>query len=187
MKYKNIDAIIVDLDRTLLHTDKSLSAYTANILNRCKEKGIKIAVATARPLRTAKQYYEKIGFDAIVLSNGARIICGSNCKDYGISENSAINLLELLEKSSDLRITLETGNIAYSNVPIKDYATIISNDLKYVAETEGVHKLIVGFDHDNTLEFIKNTLSSDLYYSLSNGNLIQIMDINARKWNGIKG
>ena len=91
-----------------------------------------------------------------------------------------------MEKSSDLRITLETGNIAYSNVPIKDYATIISNDLKYVAETEGVHKLIVGFDHDNTLEFIKNTLSSDLYYSLSNGNLIQIMDINARKWNGIK-
>ena len=38
----NIKTIIVDLDRTLLHTDKILSAYTINVLNECKKRGIKI-------------------------------------------------------------------------------------------------------------------------------------------------
>lgn len=44
-------AIITDLDRTLLHTDKSVSEYTVDILKKCHEKGILIMVATASPLR----------------------------------------------------------------------------------------------------------------------------------------
>jgi hydroxymethylpyrimidine pyrophosphatase-like HAD family hydrolase len=48
MKY---DAIFVDLDRTLLRNDKSVSDYTISILKKCKELGIKIIVASARPLR----------------------------------------------------------------------------------------------------------------------------------------
>ena len=52
----SIKTIIVDLDRTLLHTDKTLSTYTVNVLNECKKCGIKIMVATARPFRTTKQY-----------------------------------------------------------------------------------------------------------------------------------
>ena len=52
----NIKAIIVDLDKTLLHTDKTLSGYTISVLNECKKHGFKIMVATARPLRTAIQY-----------------------------------------------------------------------------------------------------------------------------------
>ena len=33
----NIKTIIVDLDRTLLHTDKTISSYTAKILKECKK------------------------------------------------------------------------------------------------------------------------------------------------------
>ena len=32
-------AIIVDLDRTLLRTDKSISTYTLEILKKCHERG----------------------------------------------------------------------------------------------------------------------------------------------------
>ena len=61
-----VKAIIVDLDRTLLHTDKTLSTYTVKVLNECKRYGIKIMVATARPLRTTKQYCDLIDLDTIV-------------------------------------------------------------------------------------------------------------------------
>ena len=55
-------AIIVDLDRTLLHTDKTISRYTAEVFGRCKEKGIKLMVATARPYRTMTQFCDIIDF-----------------------------------------------------------------------------------------------------------------------------
>ncbi|MBT9151541.1 MAG: hypothetical protein DDT40_01737 [candidate division WS2 bacterium] len=32
--------IVTDLDRTLLRTDKTISAYTTEVLNSCRELGI---------------------------------------------------------------------------------------------------------------------------------------------------
>jgi len=43
-----VKAIITDLDRTLLRTDKSMPEYTLNILKKCKDKGILLFAATAR-------------------------------------------------------------------------------------------------------------------------------------------
>ena len=71
-----IKAIVVDLDRTLLRSDKTISSYTRGVLEACKGRSIRIMVATARPWRTAKPYCEMIGADGVVVSNGARVICG---------------------------------------------------------------------------------------------------------------
>ena len=61
----SIKTIVVDLDRTLLHTDKTLSAHIVKIFDECKKCGIKIMGATARPFRTAKQYCEIIDADGV--------------------------------------------------------------------------------------------------------------------------
>ena len=182
----NIKTIVVDLDRTLLHTDKTLSAHTVEVLKACKETGRKIMVATARPLRTAKQYCEMIDADAMVVTNGARVICGKQQTEYGICQKSAVQLLNALNHHPSLLITLETGDIAYSNKPIADYETIISDDLVSIAEAEGVLKILVRLDDEETLAFVKESLTEDLYYTIANGHLIQIMDKAATKWNGIK-
>ena len=181
-----VKAIVVDLDRTLLHTNKTLSSYTVDVLKECKKNGIRIMVATARPLRTAKQYCEIIAADAVVVSNGARVICGNQRTEYGICQQSAIHLLNTLNRHPSLLITLETGDVAYSNKPIADYETIISDDLVSIAEAEGVLKILVRLDDEETLAFVKESLTEDLYYTIANGHLIQIMDKAATKWNGIK-
>ena len=62
MKYKTI---IVDLDRTLLHTDKSVSKYTIDTLKKCKEKGMNLVVATGRPLRNTTEYNDILHFGNI--------------------------------------------------------------------------------------------------------------------------
>jgi hydroxymethylpyrimidine pyrophosphatase-like HAD family hydrolase len=54
-----IKLIATDLDRTLLRTDKSISAYTVNVLQHCRVRGIKIVFATARPRRTVLHFFEK--------------------------------------------------------------------------------------------------------------------------------
>lgn len=90
-------AIIVDLDRTLLHTDKTISPCTAEVFGRCKKKGITLMVATARPYRTMRQFCEIIDFDAISVSNGARVICGDYRKEYGLCPASAERVLTALK------------------------------------------------------------------------------------------
>lgn len=179
-------AIVVDLDRTLLHTDKTISAYTAEVFKRCKQKGITLMVATARPFRTMRQYCEVIDFDAISVSNGARVICGDYRKERGLCTESAERLLKALECHPDFRVTLETGEEAYSNKPIEDYYTIISADLVAVARSEGATKILVGLDTPRTLETVKKELTDDLYYTVANGHLMQIMNKSATKWNGVK-
>lgn len=182
----NVKTIIVDLDSTLLHTDKTISPYTSEVFKRCKQKGIALMVATARPLRTMQQYCEIIDFDAMVVSNGARVICGNRRTEYGICTESAEKLLRALKRHPDLRITLETGDCAYSNVPIEDYETVICEDLVGVAKAEGVLKILVHLDSEETLALVKRELTEDLYHSIAGGYLMQIMSKSATKWNGIK-
>ena len=181
-----IKAIVVDLDRTLLHTDKTISPYTAEVFKKCKQKGILLMVATARPLRTMLQYCELIDFDAISATNGARIVCGDYRKECGLCPESADRLLNALKRYPDFRVTLETGEEAYSNMPIEDYYSVISDDLAAVARTEGAVKILVGLDTPETLELVKEMLTDDLYYTVANGHLMQIMNKSVTKWNGVK-
>ena len=181
-----IKTIIVDLDRTLLHTDKTISAHTVKVLNECKKCGIKLMVATARPFRTAKQYCDLIDSDAVVVSNGARIIYRNQRTDYGICQRSAEHLLNAMSRYPNLRVTLETGDCAYSNYPIEDYETVLSNNLVGIANEEGTLKILVHLDSDEILPFVQKQLTDDLYYTIAHGYLLQIMNISATKWNGIK-
>ena len=96
------------------------------------------------------------------------------------------NGLKTLERYPTLRITLETGKCAYSNFPISDYETILLDDLIGVANDEGVLKILVHLDNEETLALVKNELTYDLYYSIAHGYIMQIMNIFATKWNGIK-
>ena len=120
---------------------------------------------------------ELIDFDAIVVSNGARIIYRNQRTDYGISLRSAEYLLNKLKHYPNLRITLETGDCAYSNLPIEDYETILSDDLVGIANDEGVLKILVHIDNEETLSLVKNELTDDLYYTIAHGYLMQIMNV----------
>lgn len=182
----HINTIIVDLDRTLLRTDKTLSSYTVNVLKECRKNKIAIMVATARPLRAIKEYCEKVDFDAMVVSNGTRIIWKNKRMEYGICQDSAEKLLNKLKHYPSFRITLETGDCAYSNKSVADYETVICDDLISVAKNEGVLKILVHIDDEETLSIVKNELTEDLYYTVAHGYLIQIMSKSATKWNGIQ-
>jgi len=122
----------------------------------------------------------------VVVSNGARVICGKKRTEYGICQESAEHLLGYLKRYPDLRVTLETGDVAYSNRPIEEYETVISHELAGVAKTEGVLKILVHLDRKDTLAVVEKSLTDDLYYTVAHGYLMQIMDRSATKWNGIK-
>lgn len=142
--------------------------------------------ATARPYRDMKKRIVDIDFDSMAVSNGARVVCNTAQTECSISRQSAEKILEALKYRSDLRITLETGDAAYSNVSFDNYESIVCRDLVSVAKTEKILKIIVGIDTESTVEFVKSEVPNDLYYTVANGQLMQIMNKCATKWNGVK-
>ena len=176
-------AVIFDLDGTLLHTDQTVSDRTLNAIDKCRERGMKILLATARPERTAEMYCDLIDFDAKAFSNGARIVCGDKITEVTIPFESTAKVLGSLD-GFGTRLTLETGGAAYSNKAVGDYDTIITDDLTAVAGKLNVLKVIAHIV-DNR-EVLNIELPEGLYFSVSGGYYMQIMNRDATKWLGVK-
>ena len=117
----NIKAIITDLDRTLLHTDKSLSEYTIKVIKRCKEQGIKVMAATARPERTVTDYDAAIGFAAVTVMNGAKVMVGDRVMTYGIPDALAEEMLAKVCGRKEFLFSVETGEILYAAEHIPEF------------------------------------------------------------------
>lgn len=182
MKY---NTIITDLDRTLLRTDKTLSTYTVYILKKCKQKGMNIIAASARPLRNVIPINEIINFDSLVVSNGAKIIKEKNIIEHKIPFESGKKVIDLLN-SNDLEITIETGKKAYSNVKLDYFETHVTNNLIEVLKNEGALKIVISIKDSETYNLINSVLDDNIYCTIANNYVIQIMNKKATKWNGIK-
>ena len=184
--FSHCRAVIVDLDRTLLHTDKSLSARNLRALKECRKMGLKIMVATARPWRCIQEYREQFLFDAYTVTNGAIILCGDQKITYTIAQSSAQWILSHLYAMPDLLISVEMGNDVYSNRPVPDYESTIYDHFPRIPPGEAIYKILVNLEKEETLRQIQSFLPDDTHATVSNGHLMQIMSKHAKKWNGIQ-
>lgn len=179
-------AIITDLDRTLLRTDKTVSEYTYTTLKKCHDRGIVLMAATARPERAILTYQNQIGFEAITTLNGARIILPQGIIENGIMPSSAESILKKLILIPDLVLSLETGDGIFSNVPIPEWNAAVFSGFPALPTKSIIYKILCGSEQKNIQQEVGKTLAADTYMTVAEGNLIQIMSTAATKWNGIK-
>ncbi len=72
-KMQDCKLLLFDLDGTLLRSDKTISAKTQKMLQRCKQEGILIGVSTSRAEQNALSLIEIVQPDIIVSSGGALV------------------------------------------------------------------------------------------------------------------
>jgi Cof subfamily protein (haloacid dehalogenase superfamily) len=108
----------MDLDGTLLNDNKNISDYNLSILEKCRNKGIKIVIATARSEKSAERCIKLIKPDFMVLNGGALVI---NCngkiiyqKFISIKTSDKI-INECIKYGNIGFITTETENGYYVN------------------------------------------------------------------------
>ncbi|ERJ10970.1 Cof-type HAD-IIB family hydrolase [Haloplasma contractile] len=66
--------IVLDLDGTSLYDWKTMKDETVNTIQELKEKGHIVIIATGRPYRASKQFYEQMGLDTPMINyNGALV------------------------------------------------------------------------------------------------------------------
>ncbi len=178
-------AIITDLDRTLLRTDKSLSAYTIDMMRKCHDRGIVVMAATARPERSILQYHQQICFDAITTMNGARVILPNAVLESGISPRSVKCILSRLVAMPDTLISIETSDGIYANAEIPEWQCTRYDRFPNLPTQGTLYKILVSSTGNTLYGQIENVLTDDVYYTVANGDLVQIMSKKATKWNGI--
>lgn len=118
--------IILDLDGTLLHSDKSISQYTINTLEKCRSKGILIGISTARGETNAKHFISKINPEVVISSGGALVSYRGNyiyASAFTSEETQRIlNTVQTLTNGKS-EITVDTRTCHYWNYKIDPHET----------------------------------------------------------------
>ena len=179
-------AIITDLDRTLLYTDKTISAYTIRVMKKCHDAGILIMAATARPFRSIEAYHEQIPFDAVTTLNGAVVLLPKETLNCGIARESGEQIIAGLLDSPDVFLSIETSGGLYANREIPEWNPIVYDKFPQLPEDVVLYKILVSSKNEQVYRNVHNILTADVYHTIATNELIQIMGCEATKWRGIQ-
>lgn len=178
-------AIITDLDNTLLHTDKSMSQYTVNTLRQCHDNGILVMAASARPFRSVRAYSEQLSFDAVTTLNGAAVILPQNELIFSISAESSEKIILGLMSFQDVFISIETNIGLFSNREFLPWKPIVYTGFPKLPDKASIYKILASSKCKQLYQSVESILTSDVYYTVAENELVQIMSIDATKWNGV--
>ena len=67
---ENKTVILSDLDGTLFHNDKSISAFTKDVIASAQSKGILFGISTSRALVNASKFLEGLSPDIMITNGG---------------------------------------------------------------------------------------------------------------------
>lgn len=182
--------IVTDLDRTLLRSDKTISAYTANVLCRCQDQGIKVVLATARPKRTVKHFLNDMKADAIILHNGAIVHIGDDVFYHcGIDHDRARHILLSISRDNPAAtLSVEIDDVFYANFDVSSVwncAKAVLTDFTDLPE-KPADKIIVGVSSMDDIARYSDYLPDDLYMEMNDGQLGLIMHQDATKLRAVK-
>ena len=176
----NIKMIVCDVDDTLLKKDKTVSEYTLAILSRCREAGIKTAIATARG------HPEKVApaelFDGKILCNGAAIIADGATYRQTISCREARPLL-LACCQRGLRITTQLDDMHYSNFDVDTVWPEIQKwkTVDFTTHDIDIEKINVDSVTAEDATFIMQYMTGNMYLKVARDGLGMIMHKDATK------
>lgn len=177
-------AAIVDFDRTLLRTDKTISDYTVRILRTWQENGGRLFAATARPERAIGEYCRQVAFDAVCTLNGARTITKNSVIENPIAEASALSVLEQFSGIPDIVLSVEAENGIYANMDIPPWAPKVTDRLLDLPRAEKIYKILASHPEIPAGQ-LAGSLPDDTYFSVADRKLLQVMSRSATKWNGV--
>lgn len=73
--WPRIDLVAIDIDGTLLSTEKLLPVTTQRVIARCVERGVKIVLASARPPRSVREIHRLLKLNTMSIHYNGALIC----------------------------------------------------------------------------------------------------------------
>jgi len=206
----NVKCIALDLDRTTLRSDGTLSATTRDALLQLIAKGISVVIASGRSFATLPEEILSIpGIEYAITSNGAAIYhvpTGDCLHRYLLNPESVERILKLTQEELVTYEAFVEGR-AYADAEyVRDPVHFGASEraVAYVQSTRHPEADIVGFirEHDRDLDSVdvivrnleeKNRIQAillaeidDIYTTSSVPQLLEISDQRAGKHAGVR-
>ena len=103
-KPENIKALAMDLDGTLLTPGNVLTERSINAVSRCRQKGLKIIIATGRAIEAAEPFRISLGVTGPVICYNGAVVA-----DMPAAEIISITLLDKIAVEFCIELSRETG------------------------------------------------------------------------------
>ena len=169
-----IKALFFDLDGTLLNREKTISQKTREALEKCKEKGMKLFVTTARPPLLDKMLCwdnkTLTLFDGGSYLNGGCIKINGEKEYIPISDDIVMNAINYVYNYENLNIALqlEGEKHAFRFILEEKARKSWGIPLNYCLELDGVNdlktiKILIFYENFiDSVTYIENSLISSL-------------------------
>lgn len=99
MEYK---LIVVDMDGTLLNSDREVTKENREALKRAQDRGVKVAIATGRIFTSARSYARLLGIKAPIIACNGAIVRDDHTNEVldisPINKEDAIRVIESFKK-----------------------------------------------------------------------------------------
>ncbi len=178
-----IKALIFDLDNTLLRSDKSLSAYSRGVLRRCRERGLRVFAASARPERTIREFGIFEEFEALVTLNGARVVLPGRVLLNGISARTGEIIVSRLLGVPGAVVSVEMSGGLYASAPIPEWNPTVWGSFPTLPAGELYKILVSGVAEPD----VRRAVTEDTYFTaIEGGKLYQFMSRAAAKRHGVR-
>jgi len=183
---KNIKLIVVDLDGTLLTSDKTITEFTKQTLEKCRRQGILTAIATARPIRVVDTYLDAVSPSARVYHNGGITFIKdeviSHCQIPAETAHEIVGKVQ--EKYPQIKIGCEYKDTLYANFdPSAMWSNVDYIHTDYSSAFPGnVDKLIMSVEeYPDFSNYIQSIIPPDIYVDVADNQIAYIMSKNATK------
>ncbi len=189
----DIRMIAMDLDNTLLRTDKTVSAKTADVLRRCKEEhGILLAFVTARSEAASQSAVDAVAPDILVTCGGALVRCGGKVVlNVPLAAETADAVLRFAREHLTVDCVLaECANGEYfvsyqpDDSVTGDYAHARHHDFSQPLARD-VHKLVISLADAAECERMRRAFPACNVQNYTGGNWCFVADAAATKMGGL--
>ena len=188
----DIKLIICDLDGTLLRGNKTVSAYTLDILHRCRAAGIKLGIATARSRHSARVFTDAMAPDVLIYDGGAVAEIGEEVVfRRTLDALTATTLSRRIAQSADYTAAECDGAYFYSGGSPTPYAreiaalghTVVATDFAEAlpADAHKVSGFMREFDADVILKGFQD-IGMTRYHG---ENWVRFAHVSATKWQAL--
>lgn len=161
-KKKMIKVIALDLDGTLLRSDKKVSIRTMNVLNSYAENGYKIVIATGRSPQFVSKILPELQSDTHICYSGAVIYeNGNKVYEKLISPRSILEIICWFELNyPDLIVVIDMDGELYSNKVIEGLSNYKVVDLKKICHKSAA-RIIIKVQEASDINLVYENLPSD--------------------------
>jgi Cof subfamily protein (haloacid dehalogenase superfamily) len=193
-----IQAILLDLDGTLLTSEKTISDTTREVLIALKAEGMNLIIATGRMFDTASGYTQSLSIDRpYVLANGA--VIAEPKKGTPLIEHlldwAVCRELVLLARREGLHVQMFVGNTLYYEVDepreraADPFAFAAGRQVDFLEISfPAVTKVLLVGDEEASLRVLKEVHAlhpGSLYSVKSWERYYEVMNVKANKCNGM--